>query len=277
MGHVISDKGVLPDENKIKSIKNFPIPKSVKELKSFLGLSGYYRKFIKGYSQIAQPLFNLLKTDAKYIWETNQDKAFENLKSILVNKPILQYPDFKKTFIVTCDAVLSQGKIGTDLPISFASRTLNKAEKNYSATEKEMLAIVWAIKHFRPYLFGRKFIVVTDHKPLIWLFRVKDPGSRLLKWRIKLEEFDFEIIYKSGKMNTNADALSRFPTTTINLIETTENVDSSGDESDTNNNAEIEEIDKKDSEGKLKILSDFHNSPLPSKHSSMFIVQSTSN
>ena len=124
-----------------------------------------------------------------------------------------------------------------------------------------MLAIVWAIKHFRPYLFGRKFIVVTDHKPLIWLFRVKDPGSRLLKWRIKLEEFDFEIIYKSGKMNTNADALSRMPTT-INLIETNESVDSSGEESDTNNDSEIEKIDKEDSERKLKILSDFHNSPL---------------
>lgn len=106
-------------------------------------------------------------------------------------------------------AVLSQGEIGKDLPVAFASRTLNKAEINYSTTEKELLTIVWGMRYFRPYLFGRKFVVVTVHKPLTWIMSVKDPGSRLLRWRIKLEEYDYDIVYKKGGQNTNADALSR--------------------------------------------------------------------
>jgi hypothetical protein len=133
-----------------------------------------------------------------------------------MSQPILQYPDFTREFTLTTDAsnegigaVLSQGQIGKDLPIAYASRNLNKAEKNYSTSEKELLAIVWGIKHFRPYLYGRKFKVATDHKPLPWIMNIKDPGSRLLRWRIKLEEYDYEILYKKGTANTNADALSR--------------------------------------------------------------------
>ena len=106
-------------------------------------------------------------------------------------------------------AILSQGKIGQDKPISYASRTLNKAERNYSTIEKEPTAIVWACKHFRPYFLGRTFTIVTDHKPLIWMFSVKDPSTRLLRWRLLLEEYDYTIVYKAGKRNVNADALSR--------------------------------------------------------------------
>jgi hypothetical protein len=129
----------------------------------------------------------------------------------------LQYPDFTKEFILTTDAsnqglgaVLSQGEIGKDLPIAYASRNLNQAEKNYSTSEKELLAIVWGIKHFRPYLYGRKFKIACDHKPLMWIMNVKDPGSRLVRWRIKL--YDYEIINKKRANNTNADALSRINT-----------------------------------------------------------------
>lgn len=118
---------------------------------------------------------------------------------------ILQYPDFSRDFILTTDAsnfaigsVLSQGDLPNDLPIAYASRSLNKAESHYSTTEKELLAIVWSCKHFRPYLYGRKFIILTDHRPLQWLFSVKDPGSRLVRWRLKLEEFNYEIKYKTG-------------------------------------------------------------------------------
>lgn len=143
-------------------------------------------------------------------------ECFELCKDLLTNEPILQYPNLDKPFNLTCDAsnvalgaVLSQGPIGQDLPIAYASRTLNESEQKYSTIEKECLCLVWATKYFRPYLFGRKFRIVTDHKPLQWLFNLKDPSSKLLRWRIKLEEFDYEIIYKKGKLNTNADALSR--------------------------------------------------------------------
>ena len=127
----------------------------------------------------------------------------------------MRYPDYSREFILTTDAsnegvgaVLSQGEIGKELPIAFASRSLNKAGRNYSTAEKEILAIVWEVRYFRPYLYGTKFTVVTDHKPLTWIMSVKDPGSRLLRWRIKLEEYDYEIVFKKGASNTSADALS---------------------------------------------------------------------
>jgi len=129
---------------------------------------------------------------------------------------LLQYPDFTRTFNLTCDAsnyaigcVLSQGPIGADPPIAYASRTLNRAESNYNTTEKELCAIVWGVKQFRPYLFGQKFNIVTDHQALNWLFNIKDPGSRLTHWRLKLAEYEYKIHFKPGASNTNADALSR--------------------------------------------------------------------
>lgn len=132
---------------------------------------------------------------------------------------MLQYPDFTKEFTLITDAsqealgaVLSQGTVGKDdRPIAYASRTLNSAEKSYSTTEKELLAVVWAVKYFRPYLWGRHFKVVTDHRPLRWLVSLKDPGSRCTHWTIKLSEYDFEVIHRPGKANSNADALSRIP------------------------------------------------------------------
>ncbi|KAL4127326.1 hypothetical protein QTP88_011501 [Uroleucon formosanum] len=226
LGHKLTEKGVQPDERKIKSVKTFPIPTTVKEIKSFLGLTGYYRNFVPDYGKIAKPITNLLRKGIEFIWTSECQEAFEKLKIILCNEPLLQYPDFEKPFIITCDAsnyavgcVLSQSVIPADLPIAYASRTLNKAEINYSTTEKELVAIMFGVKQFRPYVYGQKFTIITDHKPLTWLFSVKDPGSRLLRWRIKLDEFDYEIQYKSGKTNLNADALSRIKE--INLIETT--------------------------------------------------------
>lgn len=128
-------------------------------------------------------------------------------EKLLCNEPILQYPDFERPFVLTTDAsnfairaILSQGKVDNDLPIAYASRTLNSAECNYSTIEKELLAIIWGTKHYRPYLFGQKFIIVTDHKPLEYNFNLKDPNnSRPVRWRLKLEEFDYEIFYKRKK------------------------------------------------------------------------------
>lgn len=216
LGHLITSQGVKPDPAKVQCVKDYPTPKNTTEIKQFLGLTGYYRRFMENYSHIAKPLTQLLKKNIPFEWSTECQTAFMNLIEKLITAPVLQYPDFEQLFNLTTDAsqfaigsVLSQGKPGEDHPIAYASRTLNKAEQLYSTTEKEMLSIVWSIKNFRPYLLGRKFRIYTDHRPLTWLFNVKDPGSRLMRWRIKLSEYHYEVIYKPGVSNTNADSLSR--------------------------------------------------------------------
>lgn len=213
LGHVVTLEGIKPNPKKIECIVNFPIPKSPKQIKQFLGLTGYYRKFIKDYSLIAKPMTKCLKKDAKInISNPEYQESFNTLRNLLIHDPILAYPDFTKKFTLTTDA--SNFALGAILsqenhPICYASRTLNDHEINYSTIEKELLAIIWATKYFRPYLFGRKFIIETDHKPLTWLFSIKEPNSKLVRWRLKLSEFDYEIKYKKGTKNSNADALSR--------------------------------------------------------------------
>lgn len=220
LGHVITNEGVKPDPKKTEAVANFPRPRNSKNIKQFLGLAGYYRRFVRDFANIARPLTNLLKKEKQFQWDQEQEDAFIELKTILCTEPLLQYPDFTQPFVITTDAsgyalgaVLSQGPIGKDLPVAYASRTLNGAEINYSTTEKELLAIVFAVKQFRPYVFGRRFSLVTDHRPLIWLHNLKDPGSRLARWKIWLSEYDYDIQYKPGRVNSNADALSRNPVT----------------------------------------------------------------
>lgn len=222
LGHLITQDGVKPNPSKIDCIRNFPEPKTQKEIKSFLGLAGYYRRFISNFAKISKPLTKLLQKDIPFNFDSNCKNSFEELKTALTSTPILIYPNFDETFLLTTDAsayaigaVLSQGPIGKDLPIAYASRTLCNAETKYSTIERELLAIVWAVKHYRPYLFGRRFKLITDHRPLTWLFSIKDPGSRLARWRLKLEEYDYEIVYKPGKINKNADALSRIKVNNI--------------------------------------------------------------
>ncbi|KAL4153837.1 hypothetical protein QTP88_001670 [Uroleucon formosanum] len=221
LGHVITDKGVRPNPQKIDCVVKFPTPTNAKEIKSFLGLSGYYRRVVPNYGQIAKPLTSLLKKDVPFYWSDICQEAFDKLKAILTKEPLLKYPDFEQPFNLTWDAsnfvigcILSQGPIGNDPLIAYASRTLNKAEQSYNTTEKELCAIVWGVKQYRPYLYGQKFNIITDHRALSWLFNVKDPGSRLIRWRLKLEEYEYEIHYKPGANNTNADALSRIRTVT---------------------------------------------------------------
>uniref|UniRef100_A0A1B6CD86 RNA-directed DNA polymerase n=2 Tax=Clastoptera arizonana TaxID=38151 RepID=A0A1B6CD86_9HEMI len=217
LGHIISEDGIKPNPAKVVAIKEFPLPTNQKEVKQFLGLTGYYRKMIKDYAKIAKPLTTLLRKDTPFNTNTKEVKeAFYELKEILVNEPILKLPDFNKPFALTTDAsnfaigaVLSQKQDNIDHPISFASRTLNKQEVNLSTIEKELLSIVWACKHFRPYLYGKKFIIYTDHKPLLWLHNLKEPNSKLIRWKLLLEEFSFDIKHITGKSNVVADALSR--------------------------------------------------------------------
>ena len=194
-----------------------------------MGLSGYYRKFIKNYSTIAKPLSELTKDKTPFKWTPECQEAFDTLKGKLCASPVLKYPDFSKEFTLTTDA--SNVGLGAILsqeghPCYYISRNLNAPEKNYSTTEKELLAIVWAMRRLRQYLLGKKFKILTDHQALTWLFNVKDPSSRLMRWRLKLEEYEYEIEYKKGSENQAADALSRiFPIQEEVLPGTSGNVD----------------------------------------------------
>lgn len=165
-----------------------------------------------------------------------QLKCFENLKRILTSSDILTYPDFNKIFLITTDAsdfaigaVLSQNVEGKYRPIHFASRTLNKTEEIYSASEKEMLAIIWALKIFRNYIYGQKFQIMTDHQPLTFTLSPNNTNAKLKRWKVYLEEHDYEIIYKPGKSNVVADALSR-----VQIHATTSNTQHSADADDSN-------------------------------------------
>lgn len=270
LGHIITNKGIKPDPSKIEVVKNYPIPKNIKDIQSFLGLANYYRRFIKDFSKVAQPMTALLKKNVKYNWCEKCDTAFNTLKNLLTTPPILQYPDYSEEFIVTTDAsqtalgaVLSQGEIGKDRPICFNSRTLNKAESRYSTIERELLAIVWAIHTYRPYLFGVRFTVVTDHKPLVWMYSLKDPSSRLLRWQIKIAEYDFQVVYKPGKYNSNADALSRRPLA-INKVLTRQALNNIATNSDSVSKADEDQPIQflTDEREQNRIVKQFHSAPL---------------
>lgn len=216
LGHKVTDQGILPDENKYIIIQKYPTPRSAEEVKRFIAFCNYYRRFIPNFANIANPLNKLLKKNIKFVWTDQCQHSFEKLKNCLLHPTILQYPDFSKAFILTtdaskeaCGAILSQKFGDNDLPIAYASKSFTKGEINKSTIEKELAAIHWAIKYFRPYLYGQKFIVRSDHKALIYLFSLKDPSSKLTRMRLDIEEYDFVIEYIKGKDNVGADALSR--------------------------------------------------------------------
>lgn len=167
--YVINETGISPDPSKIECIKNYPKPINAKDIKSFLGLLNYYHRFVDKFAKIAKPLTFLLKKNIPFVWTNKCDDAYEELKNKIMYPPLLTYPDWEKeVFNLMTDAsqfaigaVLSQGELPLDKPIAYASRTLNQAETNYSVIQKELLAIIWAVKHFRPYLYGRKFTITT--------------------------------------------------------------------------------------------------------------------
>ncbi|UYV62531.1 hypothetical protein LAZ67_2000954, partial [Cordylochernes scorpioides] len=218
LGYITSKHGIKPAEHNIKAIRNFPRPTKVKEVQSFLGMCSYYRKFIKDFSKIADPLTNLIKKSVSFTWTERQEEAFQTLKTALLSPPILgHFNPNAPTYIHTdasnigIGATLVQDIGGEEKVISYLSRTLSKAEQNYSTTEKECLAVVWSMLKLRPYLYGRHFKIVTDHHALCWLKNLKDSTGRLARWALKIQEYDFDIIHKSGKKHLDADGLSRGP------------------------------------------------------------------
>lgn len=231
LGHIVTGNGIKPNPEKIKEIQNWQLPTSEKQIKQFLGLLGYYRKFIKDYAKLTKPMTKYLKKETELNLNDAQfTEAFEKCKKILVGDPILRYPDFTKPFVLTTDAsnyalgaVLSQIHETKDHPVAFASRTLNKHEINYSTTEKEALAIIWAVEKFKPYLYGNKFTLITDHKPLTFI-KNSTKNQKIIRWRLELENYDYNVIYKTGKTNVVADALSRKIDTNANEIDEIESL-----------------------------------------------------
>ena len=218
LGHVISAEGVATDPAKIKAVSEWPVPTSVKEVRSFLGLAGYYRRFVKAYASIAAPLHDLTKKDRSFVWTDETQLAFETLRSALTSPPVLAMPLDIGDFILDTDAsdqtigsVLSQVQDGQERVIAYASRILDKREVNYCITRKELSAIVYSLKHFRQYLLGRHFKVRTDHAPLTWLRHTPEPIGQQARWLELMEDYDFDVLHRPGSRHGNADAISRRP------------------------------------------------------------------
>ena len=239
LGHVISEKGIRPTEEKTKAIVNAPTPQNETQLKSFLGLLNYYGKFLPHLASVLAPLYTLLKKGTPWYWGKKQNQAFRRVKEHLISAKVLTHFDPGKKLLLACDAspygvaavlspcdaspygvvaVLShQMEDGSDRPIVFVSRTLTPAEKKYSQLEKEGLAVVFGVCKFSQYLMGRSFTILSDHKPLQYLFSADHPvpvmaSARIQRWALTLSAaYQYDIAFKAGSLQGNVDALSRLP------------------------------------------------------------------
>ena len=218
LGHVISGEGISTDPKKIQAISSWPSPTSVTQLRSFLGLCSYYRRFIPSFADLAKPLHKLSEAGQSFDWTLEAEATFQQLKQMLTEAPILSYPKADAPFILDTDAsnyaigaVLSQYQEGQERVIAYYSRTLSPPEKQYCVTRMELLAVVQAVQHFHSYLYGRHFTVRTDHAALKWLLNFKNPEGQVARWIQRLQEYNFEIQHRQGLKHNNADALSRRP------------------------------------------------------------------
>ncbi|GJY06990.1 putative reverse transcriptase domain-containing protein [Tanacetum coccineum] len=211
LGHVINSKGIHVDPAKIESIKDWASPKTPTEIRQFLGLDGYYRRFIEGFSKIAKPVTKLTQKSAKFDWSEKAEAAFQLLKQKLCSAPILALPEGSENFMVYCDASrkgLDAVLMQREKVIAYASRQLKIHEKNYTTHDLELGAIVFALKMWRHYLYGTKCVVFTDHKSLQHILDQKELNMRQRRWLELLSDYDYEIRYHPGKANVVADALS---------------------------------------------------------------------
>ena len=216
LGHIVSSRGIEVDKSKIDLISNLPSPKSVKDVRSFLGHAGFYRRFIRDFSAISKPLCNLLSKDVPFEWTSKCEESFCRLKRSLTTPPIVQPPDWNLPFELMCDAsdyavgaVLGQRRGKEPCVVYYASKSLNDAQMNYTTTEKELLAVVFALDKFRSYLVGSPVVVYTDHSALKYLLTKPDAKARLIRWILLLQEFHLVIKDKKGVENVVADHLSR--------------------------------------------------------------------
>ena len=219
LGHRIGRGGVRPEQSKVMAIKQLKRPTTKKEVRAFLGMTGYYRRFIRDFAQIAEPLTNLTKKGLpeSIEWSVAAETAFEKLKTTLTSSTVMRNPDPNLTFLVQTDAsdvgigvVLSQrDPLGNDYPITYFSKKLLDRERKYAVVEKECLAIKLGVQAFSVYLIGKPFIIQTDHRALQWLQKFKEGNSRLMRWSLTLQPYQFTVEHRKRQENANADGLSR--------------------------------------------------------------------
>jgi hypothetical protein len=218
LGHVLSAGKIAVDPEKVNQVLEWPIPINLKEVRGFVGLCSYYRRFIKDFARIAAPLNAMSEKNRNFEWNESCQQSMDTMKKLLTTAPLLVMPNSTDPFILDTDAsqctiggVLSQIQDGGEHPVAYASKKLSKAEINYCVTRKELRAVVFFLKYYRHYLLGRKFTVRTDHAALQWLRRIPEPIGQQARWIGYMDEFDFELVHRSGQKHINADAMSRIP------------------------------------------------------------------
>jgi len=218
LGNVVSEQEIAMQDAKISAITEWPPCRTVHDVQAFMGLSEYYRRFVKDFSIIAAPLYSLMAKGADFVWTEQCQHAMDKLKIRLVSKPILALPQSEGTYILDTDAsdfglgaILSQEQDGVEHVIAYASRTLNEAERRYETTRKELLAVVYGLKQYKQYLLGRHIVIRTDHAALSWLRKTAEPMPQLARWLTLIEQYDYEVVHRPGVKHSNADGLSRRP------------------------------------------------------------------
>lgn len=216
LGYVVDNHGLRVDPSKVESILHYPRPNTAKEIRRFIGLTSWYRRFVPNFSTLIAPLTQLTRKRQKFVWSEEAEKSFRLLKEKLIEAPIMSCPDFTLPFVLQTDAsayglgwVLSQVFEDGEHVIAYGSRTLTKQERNLSTTERECLAVIWGIEKNRHYLEGTHFTVITDHYSLLWLHNLNDPGGKLSRWSLRLQPYDFSIVHRKGSEHLVPDALSR--------------------------------------------------------------------
>lgn len=223
LGHLITRQGILPDPSTTSKIQEWPRPSNSTEVRAFLGLCSYYRRYVKGFSHKAAPLNRLTEAKVPFEWDVECEEAFTFLKSKLITPPVMAFPNFQKPFILHTDAanvavgsVLSQlERDGSEKVVAYASHKLSPNEKKWSTYDRELRSVVWSMRHFRHYLSTASCTIITDHKPLLGLKSMpieSDRTGRRVRWLIELQGYDYEIKYRQGKSHANADSLSRIQT-----------------------------------------------------------------
>ena len=218
LGHVVTEDGVRTDPEKIKTVKEWPTPETSKQVRSFIGLASYYRRFVKGFTDIARPLHKLCEKNNKFRWTEECQQVFDRLKEALTTTPILAYPKIGSKFIVDSDAsdltvgaVLSQEQDGEEKVIAYMSKSMNVHERAYCITRKELLAVVTALRHYHNYLYGQEVLLRTDNAAVSWMKTLKTPTGQVARWLQELSTYNLVVVHRAGKSHANADALSRIP------------------------------------------------------------------